>query len=75
MLHDLIEAGAAHKVGWGCDTWTPEESYGSLLAFRQILTTVLAEKVESGYLSLASAREVAGQILSGNAREIYALPA
>jgi len=74
MLHDLIEAGAAHKVGWGCDTWTPEESYGSLMAFRHVLATALAEKVESGYLSLASARDVARGILSENAREIYKLP-
>jgi hypothetical protein len=28
----LIEAGAAERVCWGCDTWTPEESYGSRLA-------------------------------------------
>ena len=73
MLHDLIEAGAAHKAGWGCDTWTPEESYGSLLAFRQVLATTLAEKVESGYLSMAAARDIARQILSENAREIYRL--
>ena len=73
MLHDLIEAGAAHKVGWGCDTWTPEESYGSLQALRQVLATALAEKVESGYLSMPAARELARQILSENAREIYNL--
>jgi hypothetical protein len=73
MLHDLIEAGAEHKAAWGCDTWTPEESYGSLLAFRQVLATVLAEKAAAGYLSEASAREVARQILSDNARELYNL--
>ena len=33
VLHQLIEMAQIDKICWGCDTWTLEESYGSLLAF------------------------------------------
>lgn len=71
MIHDVIEAGASHKLCWGCDTWTPEESYGSLLAFRHVLASALAEKVESGYFTLNDAMVIARNITSENARDLY----
>ena len=71
MIHDLIEAGADQKVCWGCDNWTPEESYGSLLAFRHVLGTALAEKVEGGYFSLEDALCIARQFTTENARDLY----
>jgi predicted TIM-barrel fold metal-dependent hydrolase len=73
ILHELIEAGAAGKLAWGCDTWTPEESFGSLMAFRHALCTVLAEKVTDGYFSLEDARLVIDGILFNNASNIYRL--
>jgi hypothetical protein len=71
MIHDLIEAGAGHKVCWGCDTWTPEESFGSLLAFRQVLASALAEKVEDGYFDLEQAFLISEQMTAGNGRNLY----
>ncbi len=71
MIHDAIEAGAGHKLGWGCDTWTPEESYGSLLAFRHVLASALADKVFEGYFSLEDAFLLARQITAENARALY----
>ncbi|HUV90267.1 MAG TPA: amidohydrolase family protein [Anaerolineae bacterium] len=75
MLHDLIEGGTSDKVGWGCDTWTPEESYASLLAFRYVLVNVLAEKVEDGYFSVEDARIVIDHILRQNPSGLYRLSA
>lgn len=75
MIHDTIEAGAAHKLCWGCDTWTPEESYGSLLAFRHVLAAALADKVSDGYFFLSDALQTARQITAENARELYSTPA
>jgi hypothetical protein len=71
MIHDLIEAGAADKVCWGCDTWTPEESLGSLYAFRHVLSQALAEKIEEGYLGIEEAKKVVQQIMFENARNLY----
>ena len=71
MIHDAIEAGAGHKLCWGCDTWTPEESYGSLLAFRHVLASALADKVMDGYFTKEDAFYFARQIALENARSIY----
>ena len=72
-LHDMIEGGTSEKVCWGCDTWTPEESYGSLLAFRHSMVRTMTEKVESGYLSLEDARTVMDNIIYHNAKSLYKL--
>ena len=37
MLHELIERATLDRIFWGCDTWTAEESFGALLAFRHVL--------------------------------------
>lgn len=73
MLHNLVEGGMMHKACWGCDTWTPEESYGSLLAFRHVLARSLAETVDQQYLTFSNAQEFASRILYQNAVEIYQL--
>jgi predicted TIM-barrel fold metal-dependent hydrolase len=72
-LHDMIEGGTSEKLCWGCDTWTPEESYGSLLAFRHSMVRTMTEKVESGYLSLEDARTVMDNIAYHNAKSLYKL--
>jgi uncharacterized protein len=73
MLHELIERGTTGRVFWGCDTWTPEESYGSLLAFCHVLASALAEKVLEGYFSSQEARLVIDQILFDNPKNFYKL--
>jgi len=49
MLHGLIERATLDRIFWGCDTWTAEESFGALLAFRHVLAATLAEKVIAGF--------------------------
>jgi predicted TIM-barrel fold metal-dependent hydrolase len=73
VLHELLEATTAEKVAWGCDTWTPEESYGSLLAFRQIATSVLQEKISAGYFSIQDACQILDNIMFKNAAQLYQL--
>ena len=52
VMHQLIEMSQIDKICWGCDTWTVEESYGSLLAFRFSLCSVLREKIEDRFRKL-----------------------
>ena len=73
FLSELLEVANPHTICWGDDTWTSEESFGALLAARHTLATVLADKVRKGYYTMADAREIAEQILSRNARQIYKL--
>ena len=71
VLHQLIEMTQIDKICWGCDTWTVEESYGSLLAFRFSLCRVLTEKIEDGYLSVSNAKDIIDKILFDNAGKLY----
>ena len=71
VMHQLIEMSQIDKICWGCDTWTVEESYGSLLAFRFSLCSVLREKIEDGYLSVNNAKDIIDKILFDNAGKIY----
>lgn len=71
ILHQLIEMSPIDKICWGCDTWTVEESYGSLLAFRFSLCKVLSEKVADGYFTVNNAKDIIDKILFDNARHLY----
>ena len=46
LMHELIDVCNTDRVVWGCDTWTSEESYGARLAFLEVLSQVLYERVE-----------------------------
>lgn len=74
-LHEWIEiAPQMDRIFWGGgDAWTPEESYGALLAARHIVAQVLAEKVAQGYFSMAVATEVAQNLFFENAVKLYDL--
>ncbi len=73
LLHEILEVGNADRIVWGCDTWTSEESYGSILAFRSVLARTLSEKVECGYIDAEGAREIAENIMFRNAMKLYGL--
>lgn len=71
MFRELIEGGTSDKVCWGCDTWTSEESYGALLAFRFVLGKVLKEKIEDGYITLNDGKKIIDNIMYNNAFNLY----
>ena len=72
-LHEWIEIVDADRITWGGDCWTAEEAYGALLTARDVVTRVLAEKIEKGYLSQEAAYDIAWKIFRNNAIEIYNL--
>ena len=59
------------KVSWGCDTWTSEESYGALLAFRFVLAMVLGEKVMNSYITIDDAKAIVDNIMYKNPLKLY----
>lgn len=75
MLHELIERASLERIFWGCDTWTVEESFGALLAFRHALALTLSEKVVEGYFTRADAVLVIDAILHNNSQRFYKLAA
>jgi len=71
LLHELIERSTMDRICWGCDTWTPEESYGSLLAFCHVLASTLITKSTDGYLSVQEAYQFIDRVLSINPDQLY----
>jgi hypothetical protein len=71
MLHELIERTTRERIFWGCDTWTAEESFGALLAFRHVLASTLAEKVLDGYLTREDAFQITDDIFFNNPQRFY----
>ncbi len=73
MLHELIERATTDRIFWGCDTWTAEESFGSLLAFCHVLSTALVEKVLDGYLTRQDSFLIMDDILFNSPQRFYKL--
>ena len=73
LLNELIEVGDVNKITWGCDTWTSQESYGALIAIKEVLSKVLSNKVEDRYLDMNDAKLLCDKILFENAKSIYKL--
>jgi predicted TIM-barrel fold metal-dependent hydrolase len=71
LVHELIERASIDRIAWGCDTWTPEESYGSLLAFCHVLASALAKKIADGYCSSRDAFRIVDHILFDNPHQLY----
>lgn len=71
FLREALEVGGNNRILWGCDTWTSEESYGAVLAFRRVVAEVLSEMCQEGYLSCEEACYTAGQIWRGNALKLF----
>ncbi|MBN2290145.1 MAG: amidohydrolase family protein [Candidatus Glassbacteria bacterium] len=73
-LHKWLETLPVNKITFfGGDCLFPEGAYGHSVIARQIVAETLTEKVESGYLSLEEARQVARLILRDNAIKLYSL--
>ena len=71
-MHEWLEvSNSIFRIEWGSDCKTPEESYGASLAFRNVLFTVLSQKVEAGYFDLDTALHIGRLIGLENARSVY----
>ena len=73
FLRDALEVGDAHRVLWGCDTWTCEESYGAALAGREMIPGVLADMVEEKAISKEYAFYIADRVWHDNGIELFSL--
>lgn len=67
LLNELIDVCDSDRVVWGCDTWTSEESYGARMAFIQVLSNVLHERVQAKLMYESDAIRFAKGILHDNA--------
>ncbi len=73
FIQKVLEIASPHRILWGCDTWTGEESYGALLGVRHALTLALSEMTSDGAMDLEYAKYCARRILHDNAKELFRL--
>ncbi len=71
FLDEALEVGDSTRFCWGCDTWTSEESFGALLAVKEVLARTLARKIKNGMMDMEYALMLAGRILYDNAALLY----
>jgi len=74
LLHELIETVPGNKImAFGGDSITVEMAYGHSVMARQVVTRVLSEKVDEGYLSENEAIMLARRMLRDNPASLYNL--
>ena len=73
VLHELLDCVPYNKIGWGGDGRMIEDSAGALEIGKEVVSTVLAERIENGWLTEEVAREMALRIFRENAIDLYRL--
>jgi len=74
VLHEAIETVPASKIfAFGGDYIVPEGSYGHSVMARRVVSRVLTEKVEEGWLSEEEAAGLARRMLRENAAGFFGL--
>ena len=72
-LHEIFDCVPYNKISWGGDVRTIEESAGSLEIGKEVVATVLAERIEKGWLEEDLACDMARKLFRENAIDIYKL--
>jgi uncharacterized protein len=72
-LHEILDCIPFNKICWGGDMGSIEESAGALELAKEVVATVLSERIEKGWMQEDLAQEIARRIFRGNAIEIYNL--
>ena len=65
FIREAVELFPAHKLTWGCDTWTAEEGYGALMSARRAVHEALSGMDEEA--------ELTNRIFYSNAKALYRL--
>ncbi len=74
LLHELIETVPGNKImAFGGDSMTVEMAYGHAVMARQLVSRVLSEKIDEGYLSEDEALVLARRMLRDNPASLYRL--
>jgi uncharacterized protein len=73
ILGDWLEIMPWDKFMFGADGDFVENTYGMVITARELISEVLAEKVQNGFISINTAIEIGNGILRDNAKKLYKL--
>src|SRR5512135_1000885 len=66
-LDDYIDVTPSiNTITWGSDCWIAEESVGAMLAWRFVVTSVLAQRLRDGRLDASGIEALAHKLMYGN---------
>jgi hypothetical protein len=72
-LHEMLDAVPYNKICWGGDVGKIDDAAGSLEMGRQVVATVLSERIDRGWITREVAEDIALRIFRENAIDIYNL--
>jgi hypothetical protein len=73
FVKEMVEIGTADKLTWGCDAHHGEESYGALLAARQVLAKAFSGLVADGWMDEEEAADYCDRVFDRNPRGLYGI--
>jgi uncharacterized protein len=72
-LHEMLDAVPYNKILWGGDVNRIDDAVGSLEMGKEVVATVLSERVSKGWMTEELAFDIAKSIFHDNAIELYHL--
>jgi len=72
-LHEMLDAVPYNKICWGGDVGYIDDAAGSLEIAREVVATVLSERIDRGWITREVAEDIALRIFRENAIDIYNL--
>jgi uncharacterized protein len=72
-LHEMLDAVPYNKILWGGDVSRIDDTVGSLELGKEVVATVLSERVDKGWMTKELAFDIAKSIFHDNAIELFHL--
>ncbi len=72
-LHEILDAVPYNKIMWGGDVSWIDDTIGSLELAKEVVATVLSERVDRGWMTMDVALDIARCIFSDNAVDFFRL--
>ena len=72
-LHEILDCVPYNKICWGSDVGYIDDAAGSLELGREVVATVLSERIDKGWMTEEIARDIARRIFRENAIDIFHL--
>ncbi len=72
-LHEMLDCVPYNKIFWGGDCHLIEESVGSLQIGKEVVSQVLAERINKGLITEDTAYDIARRIFRENAIDVFKL--
>jgi uncharacterized protein len=71
IFHEILDCVPYNKIMWGGDVTRIDDTAGSLELGKEVVATVLAERIEKGWMTEDLAKEIAKSVFRDNAMALF----